>query len=199
MSGIKRIEKNTGLKEKSLNTETFEKEIFDLSWFDDNLDRVLYTPFSNSDKKSRSLKNVFYASSLGNPCDRYLYLHYNDLLPQKEIGPQLQSIFDTGKIAQDKYMSYFQKMGVLLACEVKAKEEVIPISGRADFIIKLPNADRFIIELKTINNSGFAKLTKAKSEHAVQLLYYLHMLDVPFGAVLYENKDNQKRKRFIWN
>ena len=82
--------------------------------------------------------------------------------------------------------------------EVKATNEYPPISGRADFLLTSAKAGikRFIVELKTINSRGFDGLQVPKVEHEIQLQSYLNMLDIPFGIVVYENKDNQKMKFF---
>jgi len=144
-------------------------------------------------------KNVFYASSIGNPCDRFLYLQYNGLLPVEYIPAQLLRVFDNGHAAEDRYARYFERLNALVSREVIARIESPPIHGRADFIVTFPKLSipRFIIELKTIKSADFKKLLSPKKEHLIQLQFYLNVLNIDSGAVLYENKDSQEIVSFL--
>ena len=81
--------------------------------------------------------------------------------------------------------------------EIPVKFENPSISGRIDFLIRHQEHGISPIELKSINTSGFSKLSKPKDEHSLQLQMYLNMGNYDIGTVLYENKNDQKIKSFI--
>ena len=128
---------------------------------------------------------------------KLLYLAYNGLLPEQVIDDNLQRIFDNGNFLEERMATYFTKMDILLDREIEAKSDNPPISGRADFLLKHADYDKIGLELKSINDKGFEALkNRPKREHTVQLQIYLHILKLPYGVVLYENKNNQKLKAF---
>ena len=149
----------------------------------------------------RTNVGVFYPSSLGNPCDRFLYLAYNGDLPEQTISPELQRIFDCGDALGYRFEKYFEKMGILISTESQVKCEDTKMSGRIDFIIKHEGIqDRAVIELKSINSRGFkALLDRPKPEHVIQTQIYLHLSNIKHGIVLYENKNDQHTKAFVVN
>ena len=143
-----------------------------------------------------NLGGSFHPSSLGNPCDRFLYLHYRGLLPAQEIPAKLQRIFDHGNVAQTRFEEYFSQLRLYRSREVRAYIDSPPIHGRADILLEIPDIGEYLVEVKTINDRGFGELKEAKMEHSVQLQIYLNILDVDRGCVLYENKNNQEIKIF---
>ena len=168
-----------------------------LLWFSKQLDEGIYNTANINPHVSSGVQS-FYCSAIGNPCDRYLYLHWNRLLPKEDIDGVKQRIFDHGSATEDRFTKYFENGIMYVDREVKATNEYPPISGRADFLLTSAKAGikRFIVELKTNNSRGFDGLQVPKVEHEIQLQSYLNMLDIPFGIVVYENKDNQKMKFF---
>jgi len=143
-------------------------------------------------------EGVFYPSSLGNPCDRFLYLSYHGMLPGQEIAAVLQRIFDCGDSLGLRFEKYFANMGLLLATESPVKCESPSISGRIDFIIKHKDFPQAVIELKSINTRGFkALLDRPKPEHVVQIQIYLNLANIEHGILLYEDKNDQQLKAFV--
>ena len=174
-------------KEDTVPQKIFSEEI----WLIKSLEESLGGP----QRKNR--EGVFYPSMLGSYCMRLLYLAYNGLLPEQVIDDNLQRIFDNGNFLEDRMATYFTKMDILLDREIEAKSDNPPISGRADFLLKHADYDKIGLELKSINDKGFEALkNRPKREHTVQLQIYLHILKLPYGVVLYENKNNQKLKAF---
>ena len=168
-----------------------------LLWFKNQLDEGIYNTANINPHISSGIQS-FYCSAIGNSCDRYLYLHWNRLLPREDIDGGKQRIFDHGNATEERFTKYFENGIMYVGREVKATNEYPPISGRADFLLTSAKAGvkRFIVELKTINSRGFDGLQVPKVDHEIQLQSYLNMLDIPFGIVVYENKDNQKMKLF---
>jgi len=139
---------------------------------------------------------VFYPSSLGSLCDRFLYNSYNGIVQEQVIDANTKRIFDCGDYLGYRYEKYFEKMGILLGTEVPVKCEYPPISGRLDFLIKHEKNDVAIVELKSINQRGFKALSKPKDDHYAQTQIYLNLTVHEYGIVLYECKDDQKIKAF---
>lgn len=195
MKLLSRDSKNTSIKTKSRYVQ--DKELL---WFKKHLEEGISKTAKLSPHISSGVQ-TFHSSAIGNSCDRFLWLHWNRLLPEEEIDATKQRIFDHGSITEERYTKYFENGIMYIDREVKVTNEYPPISGRADFLLTSAQAKvkRFILELKTINTRGFDELKSPKSDHETQLQSYLNLLDIPFGIVLYENKDNQKVKFFQVN
>ena len=145
----------------------------------------------------------FFPSNFGNACDRFLWLHYHGKLKGGEINAQVSRIFNIGNSAEARYLQYFLKAGLMKGDKYGTHREITckitvhgaPVSGRADFLLDY-NGTPYIIELKTIKKADFDKLLAPKKDHATQIQFYLNILNIERGAVLYECKDNQQIKIF---
>mgnify|MGYP003624328637 FL=1 len=171
------------------------------SWDTKDLGRLLVEQIDKRlahPQKSTS-KNKFFVSAIGNPCDRYLWLHYNGMIPQKSIPANLQRIFGVGSSAEDRYNKYFGDM-VIDREQVCRIDTPIMLSGRADFVLH-HDGKLFVVELKTINQRGWENdlVNGPKVEHSTQLQCYLNMLNHDQGVILYENKNSQQIKTFVVN
>ena len=200
MAGIKQITKRAANTAKSKAPRKPRVKNQD-TWLLKHLDNHLkYT-------KKWTVKDVFYPSMLGNPCDRYLYLAYNGRLGDQTITAKTARIFDTGGSLEGRMQKYFERTGLFLAAEQSLRLNNPPISGRYDFLLKHEEYGRVILELKSINDRGFTALIEApKHEHLIQLQIYLNLAGVDNGVVLYENKNDQTLKAFkvvrdtnVWN
>lgn len=165
----------------------------------------------------------FYPSSVGR-CKRqiaYQMLGY----PGKPTPGRNLLIMDNGTYFHERMEDTFNRMGIMIAPELKLVDEELRISGRSDAIvwnwlkdpektydnteIKLtstdgkvvyegPQSDVLIVELKSINNKNYEKLPKTlpKMEHRMQLQLYMYLTGIRQGVVYYENKDTQEQKYF---
>ena len=161
-------------------------------WLINKLDDML------ASKKRNGMKGKFHASVIGNPCDRYLYLAYNGLLPDVPLSARVQRIFDNGSYLEYRMKKYFERMNILIKQEVPCKFDNPIISGRIDFILRHPKLNTVLLELKSIKGSLFDDLDGPQETHGIQAQVYLHLnkLGINTGYVLYENKDNQELKCF---
>ena len=140
---------------------------------------------------------MFYPSIVSSPCDRYVYLAFNGLMPPNPIAANVRRIFDCGDYLGYRFSKYFKDMGMLVAEEQPTKLASPPISGRYDFLIQHEVYGQTIVELKSINDKGFkALITAPKTDHYLQLQIYLNILNIEHGIVLYENKNDQQIKCF---
>ena len=194
MAGIKQIgqrPKVTAPKSKKKKQTRKPRTKNQDRWFLNHLETHLgYT-------KQWDRSGVFYPSMLGNPCDRHLYFAYTGQLPEQKIEAKTVRIFDTGSSLEIRMKRYFERTGLFLAAEQSVRLDTPPISGRYDFLLKHEEYGRIILELKSINDSGFSALIEApKSDHLIQLQIYLSLAIIDNGIVLYENKNDQKLKAF---
>lgn len=119
------------------------------------------------------------------------------MLPASTISSNVRRIFDNGSHLEDRMASYFKKMGILIGREIRVTCDDPPISGRADFLLTHPEYSKVVIELKSINDKGFSSLRgKPKKDHMLQLQLYLHLMQIDYGIVLYENKNDQQIKAY---
>ena len=140
---------------------------------------------------------VFHPSALGNPCDRYLWLYYNAKIPEQILEARIKRIFQNGNFLEDRVALWLTDLNILIDREISLKQELPPISGRMDFLIKHLEYGELPVELKSINKFGFTQLSAAKPEHFTQLQMYLNMSGYDHGTVLYECKDDQHLKAFL--
>lgn len=176
---------------KSLEDEKNEVDLTKVLW--EKLDSMTESVFGSTSS------GKFFASAVGDQCDRNLWLHYNGKSPSKPIDSKLRRVFDHGNITQERYKKYFTKLGVFVQDEVTLRiSDPVHLSGRLDYLLSI-DGKPYIVELKTIKKDEFIQLDNAKPEHAVQLQLYLNMQSVPTGSVLYECKDNQEIKLFRIN
>lgn len=160
------------------------------------MERLIDAGCTRREESSASVGGKFYASMVGNPCDRFLYLHYQGLLPPLVVDAHLARIFGAGNVAQDRFKQYFINERVFVDEEISVSCEVPPISGRIDLLLNTEEKGLYIVEMKTINSNGFKNLSRPKIEHEVQLQVYLNLRGVSEGGVVYENKDTQEVKVF---
>tara|TARA_R110000824_G_scaffold273282_1_gene461757 strand:+ start:2555 stop:3265 length:711 start_codon:yes stop_codon:yes gene_type:complete len=193
MAGIKQIGnkanvKTTAKKKKQVRRpRARNQDRWFLKYIEDNL------KFTKTSTRS----GVFYPSMLGNPCDRNLYLAYTGQLPEQVIEAKTVRIFDAGSSLEVRMKKYFERLGIFLADEQSVKFANPAISGRYDFLLRHEEHGRIILELKSINDTGFNDLIEGpKSDHFIQLQTYLNLAEVEHGIVLYENKNDQRLKAF---
>jgi len=156
----------------------------------------LDTYLNNTSSSHRA--NVFYPSSLGNTCDRFLYLAYQGKIPDQTITAQTQRIFDNGNYLENRMDEYFTALNLVIDREKVVTLDAPPMSGRVDFILKHAKYGEAALELKSINSRGFAALKQGpKPEHIIQLQIYLNLLPMEHGVLLYENKNDQTLKSFV--
>ena len=179
MSGIKQISKSNSIVTPDIRVDL-------------GLPSLIEEAMGSENSPPRT--GVFYPSTLGNKCDRYMYMAYNGMLLGSTIPPRVQRIFDVGGAFEERFERYLNNVKILVSRELPIKTQEPPISGRIDFIV-FPD-DPVPVELKTIKQEDYKKLKAPKPEHLIQLQLYLNMGGYKHGYVLYENKNTQAWKCF---
>ena len=82
--------------------------------------------------------------------------------------------------------------GMLIQAEALVQDVKNDITGHVDAIIRdgIGGKGRRALEIKTINDKAFQTLDAPKNEHYSQLNFYLRMLKMRKGTLLYINRDN---------
>jgi|TARA_R110000824_G_scaffold9814_3_gene43430 hypothetical protein len=184
MAGIKRI--GVDLPDRKTTVD---------SWFTAELEEACSSwGFSGTE-------DHFNASGFGNPCDRYHWYAFRGRIPKKPLTGKFARLLQHGNTFEDRMEKYLLAMGggTILAREfpVAFEEGAFRITGRIDFIIRHLNLGKVVLELKTINDKGYKALGgKPKDEHMLQVQMYLECLNLDWGLVAYENKNDQDVKTF---
>jgi len=161
-------------------------------------------------------KAMFHPSSLGNPCDMYLFLELVGAKERSRTDSSTQLIFDTGT-AIHLQMQYYQHTRALVH-DYEYHEEVafwetnrdtrsLRLCGSADGAQTrefVHNGARysipFIWEYKTINQSGFERLGSTPDKRYVKQVHgYMKTSGRPLTVLLYYCKnDSSMRAYFIY-
>jgi hypothetical protein len=140
--------------------------------------------------------NCFHPSSLAH-CPRKLYEAY--LTPTHiKIGqdPRLQRVWDNGHNVHDRIQNYLYKTGLLVEDEVLICDTEFEICGHTDGLLNI-NGNFGVLELKSINRAGFVSLLVPSPDYILQMNVYMHCLDLDWGILLYESKDDQSFKEYL--
>jgi len=175
---------------------------------------TLNTPRTNS---------LFHPSSIGSAtgkslcgkyaigCSRRLYYDYIGAESTEVIEPRTRRIFDTGSAVHAQLQAYLTEIANRSMGSEKFQDEArmdpknsefadeYDIVGSTDGIyeVLLPDAVRFGIEFKTINDAGYQKTSSAHQEHLMQGTVYQRCLDLPLMVFVYYNKNDSSLAEFV--
>jgi len=85
--------------------------------------------------------------------------------------------------------------GILLQAEVPIENADFEIKGHTDGIVQI-NGVKGILEIKSMNSSGFYSLYVPKDDHLIQVNIYMFCTQIDRAVLLYECKDNQELKEY---
>ena len=100
------------------------------------------------------------------------------------IEPRVKRIFDNGHGVHDRLQTYLEKCGKLLMREVPVYNEEYETIGHCDGVLKISPIQLAILEIKSINDSGFNSLITEKEEHRVQAQVYMWAIEMLRQEVL---------------
>ena len=97
-----------------------------------------------------------------------------------------------------RYQRWLANSGILLFSEYPLKipkyrilpKDIISLCG----LVPEMDDELAVVELKSSNNKKFSKMTEKNQpliEYIEQIMLYLHFLEIPYGIIYVENKDNQ--------
>lgn len=117
---------------------------------------------------------------------------YKQDIVQIPIG--LQRVFLEGWYVHMKWQKLFEQSGIARGIEQRGHSNNMQLLFTPDAIIEL-NGRQYVVEIKSMNEFAFKRATTHLSG-IKQLMLYMHMLGIPNGFVLAENKNNQEIKIF---
>jgi len=129
-------------------------------------------------------------------CIRALY--YDATLDKETvIEPRIKRVFENGDFFHRRLMSVLFRLKDVrvVAGEIKVPANEF-VRGTCDAIIGLED-ENFVLDFKSINDSGFKFLKAPKQEHVIQLGLYIYYFKLKRGLIIYESKDNQELKEFL--
>ncbi len=143
-------------------------------------------------KKEERERAHFYITDSGK-CPRAVYFQFKKY-PKKELDAIFLRKMHQGDHVHMRTMEVLISLGIVKAIEIEIPPQEI-INGRADAILNIDN-EPYVLEIKSINDFGFKKLSKPDEDHYKQIQLYMHYFKINKGIILYENKDNQELKEF---
>lgn len=162
------------------------------------LGKLLDDAYLDGKNTNKFMKKVsFSPSTVGyghGTCARYWFIAFN--------GTEFNDTFDSlavanmsnGTAAHDRLQKIFEKTGKLKAIETEVKKGYPPIKGYADVTLDWDGKD-IVGEIKTTTQESFLikqNSMNPSSNHLLQILIYMDVLETDEGFILYENKNNQE-------
>lgn len=101
-------------------------------------------------------------------------------------------ILEEGTATHESIQKTLATEGMLIQAEALVNDVKNDITGHVDAIIRdgTGGKGRRALEIKTINDKAFRSLDAPKNEHYSQINFYLRMLKMKQGTILYVNRDN---------
>lgn len=102
-------------------------------------------------------------------------------------------IFSNGDYTHLRWMVLFERLGILEAREIPFHSPDDRMCGKADGIVNI-NGKRILFDIKSARASSANKMLKEGSpgeSYIYQIQTYMAVFDVPYGAIIVENKDDQ--------
>jgi len=151
-------------------------------------------------KKAREYTaETFYASEIGY-CPRSLYFKRKGV-EEHRFTPKNILRMEDGTNVHLKLQEYLFKLGILLEREKVVKDKTFGIRGHFDGVIRLTMPDGTVymclLEIKTINKDGFAKLTGPSLAYLKQATFYAVKKKLTKILFLYYCVDNADIKEYL--
>ena len=175
-----------------------------LGWLTELMDKTRAGNQSTWTEPRKTIRS----SGAGDQCIRSLslsFLGWNDVFTSRTLR-----IFDTGRNIELSILKELKDANILLGENVAVPFNLpIPIVGIYDAMVETPyTLEPIILELKSMNSGYFDKLPepsfdteenftnllKTQIGYLSQLYLYMYATGVHHGALLYESKNEQKRK-----
>jgi hypothetical protein len=147
---------------------------------------------SLKNKKREGKERTWYASSLGSCLRGQYFQRLGVEIP--EFSDRELRVFDVGNKFEDWLIELIKKSGKEIQAQDRLYSKKWDISGRPDLIM-----DGKVYEIKSKNSKAFWYMTKEGKpmrQHEQQIWFYLKMLDLPVGNIVYLSKDDLAIQEF---
>lgn len=140
----------------------------------------------------------FHPSRLG-ACMRQVFMaHFCEESEDKTGDTLLREwmIFETGTYLGVFFQNLCERAKCLVKREAPIKNPKLRIIGHADGIVQI-GGTTYVLELKTINDRGYATTTSPKGDHIRQVHAYMKGLGINKTIIIYINKNTGQLKEFV--
>jgi CRISPR/Cas system-associated exonuclease Cas4 (RecB family) len=127
-------------------------------------------------------------------CPRFWYLAFEGGTFKDDNTPMQYANMDNGTKTHERIKEALRPTGIVIEEEKPVSVKYPPIFGYADLLLDI-NSQKVLGEIKTVSSEGFERIQlsgKPRSYHVLQLLIYMKILDLPTGAIIYENKNTHE-------
>lgn len=151
----------------------------------------------NHGEKER-IPGAFHPSSMGRCRREMWFTHFGAERRSESKSESLRTFvtFEFGTYFHMFIQNLCDAAGILLSRETLVESRNPPIEGHCDGVLKVDGV-KYALEIKTINQYEFAKLTKPKFEHKQQVMTYMYVLGIGYGIVLYFDKGTGNFKEYV--
>lgn len=174
----------------------FKKTPYNLENFAKLIDAA-YSDASNVDEMIT--KTGFSASVIGylsGKCPRRWVMSFNGARFVQNHAADSVDNMRTGTDAHTRIQDNFTNSGLDIEVEHELWSEDPPLHGFVDLIVRDFNGHTIVLEIKTTRTEAF-EYRRAKNKgpeyQVLQLLIYLKLLNVKYGILLYENKNDHRK------
>lgn len=135
-------------------------------------------------------------SQIGHSCDRYIWLNkYGGKITWK-IPFQKWRIFERGRWEERRVYALFDEWEGFYLSSTQTSFSNDHLQGSCDGILRDRNGERYILELKTMNDAAFRALKKhglgkSNAIYWAQCQAYMHLSGIPKAIFLAVNKNDE--------
>lgn len=97
---------------------------------------------------------------------------------------------ENGTKGHERWQSWLQRSGLLLEAESYMVHEQYNIRGKLDFVIRHPQLQRILLELKTTGSEKIKAMKIPDPEHIAQWTFYSDRRGIQHGFIVYEDRES---------
>ena len=150
----------------------------------------------NSKPSNRRTKVIHPSEFSLQKCERSVAYGILGIAERPRIGARLRRIFDAGHICHDILQGALGAAIPGFRAEVPAQHEKLNIFGHCDGVFPEVAEGEDGLEIKSISDGGFAKLTKPKPDHERQAILYGSLIGLKGIHYVYINKRTTELRTF---
>ena len=166
---------------------------------------IMDSPDAYRGQETSSHRGHLGASQLGQECDRALWYNFH-WAKESKFDARMLRLFNRGHLEEPRFIAMLMSIG----CTIKQVDENGKqyrishgafIGGSGDGIglgiPDVPKGSECLLEFKTHGEKSFLKLTKAgvrnaKPEHYIQMVLYMHKMNIDYGLYMAVNKNTDE-------
>jgi len=134
-------------------------------------------------------------SQIGHACDRYIWLNKYGQMTW-EVSVRKQRIFERGHLEEKRVFALIEYLEGITIDESQGWFLDEHLEGSCDGILRDRNGERYILEIKTMNDAAFRALKKyglgkSNAIYWAQCQAYMHLSGIPKTIFLAVNKNDE--------